>query len=132
MIFLSKIWGWLAKSWKWIVGFLLGVFATILAIGNGPDGFKILKRFRKDEEELDEKISAELQAEAEREKRIEEETARRIAEIEEKFREKNEELEQNKKEEIERIVRETDGDPSELARRLGELTGLSVSSNDVE
>ena len=56
----------------------------------------------------------------------------KIAEIEEKFREKNEELEQNKKEEIERIVRETDGDPSELARRLGELTGLSVASDDVE
>ena len=132
MIFLSKTWGWLVKSWKWIVGFLLGVFAAIFAIRNGPDGFKILKRFRKDDEELEGKIDAELQAEAAREKRIEEETARRIAEIEEKFREKNEELEQNKKEEIERIVRETDGDPSELARRLGELTGLSVSSNDVE
>ena len=132
MIFLSKAWGWITRSWKWIVGFLLGVFAAIFALGNGPDGFKILKAFRKDDEELEDKIDSELQAEAEREKRIEEETARRIAEIEEKFREKNEELEQDKKEEIERIVRETDGDPSELARRLGELTGLSVASDDVE
>lgn len=132
MIFLSKVWGWLVKSWKWIVGFLLGVFAMILAFGNGPDGFKILKKLRRDDEKLEDKINAELQAEAEREKRIEAEAARRIAEIEEKFKEKNQELEQDKKKEIERIVRETDGNPSELARRLGELTGLSVASNDVE
>ena len=51
---------------------------------------------------------------------------------EEKFREKNEELEQDKKEEVKRIVRETEGDPSELAKQLSELTGLSVGSNDVE
>jgi len=35
-------------------------------------------------------------------------------------------------EEVKRIVRETEGDPSELARQLSELTGLSVGSNDVE
>ena len=132
MIFLSKTWGWLVKSWKWIVGFLLGVFAAIFALGNGPDGFKILKRFRKDEEELEEKIEDVLSSQAEKEKRIDEETQKRLADIEEKFKEKNQELEQDKKEEVKRIVRETDGDPSELAKRLSELTGLSVANNDVE
>ena len=92
----------------------------------------VLKVLRKSEEELDEKIDDELAAQAEREKRIDEETQKRLAEIEEKFREKNEELEQDKKEEVKRIVRETEGDPSELARQLSELTGLSVGSNDVE
>ena len=63
---------------------------------------------------------------------IDEETQKRLAEIEEKFREKNQELEQEKKEEVKRIVRETEGNPSELAKRLSKLTGLSVASNDVE
>ena len=84
------------------------------------------------EEELGEKIDDELAAQAEREKWIDEETQKRLAEIEKKFREKNQELEQDKKEEVKRIVRETEGDPSELARKLSELTGLSVGSNDVE
>jgi len=132
LIFLSKAWEWIKKSWKLLAGLVIGIVATVFTLGDGADGFKILKRFRKDEEELDEKTSSELQAAAEREKRIEEETARRLAEIEEKFKEKNKELEQDKKEEVKRIVRETDGDPGELARRLGELTGLSVASNDVE
>ena len=63
---------------------------------------------------------------------MEAETQKRLTEIEEKFKEKNQELEQDKKEEVKRIVRETDGDPRELAKRLSKLTGLSVASNDIE
>ena len=134
MIFLSSAWAWIKKSWKLVIGLIIGFLAAFFALREGPvaEGFRVLKKLRKDDEELEDKIDSELQFEAEREKRIEEETARRLAEIEEKFKEKNKELEQNKKEEIERIVRETDGNPSELARRLGELTGLTVASNDVE
>ena len=132
MTLLSKAWGWIKKSWKLLVGLLVGIVVTALTLGRGADGFKVLKVLRKSEEELDEKIDDELAAQAEREKRIDEETQKRLAEIEEKFREKNEELEQGKKEEVKRIVRETEGDPSELARKLSELTGLSVGSNDVE
>ena len=35
-------------------------------------------------------------------------------------------------EEVKRIVRETEGNPSELAKKLSALTGLSVASNDIE
>lgn len=132
MALLSKAWAWTKKSWKLLVGLLIGIVVTAFTLGRGSDGFKVLKELRKSEEELDEKIDDELAAQAEREKRIDEETQKRLAEIEEKFREKNQELEQGKKEEVKRIVRETEGDPSELAKRLSELTGLSVASNDVE
>ena len=132
MTLLSKAWGWIKKSWKLLVGLLVGIVVTALTLGRGANGFKVLKVLRKSEEELDEKIDDELASQAEREKRIDEETQKRLAEIEEKFREKNQELEQDKKEEVKRIVRETEGDPSELAKRLSELTGLSVASNDVE
>ena len=132
MALLSKAWSWVKKSWKLLVGLLVGIVVAALTLGRGADGFKVLKVLRKSEEELDEKIDDELAAQAEREKRIDEETQKRLAEIEEKFREKNEELEQDKKEEVKRIVRETEGDPSELAKQLSELTGLSVGSNDVE
>ena len=132
MALLSKAWSWVKKSWKLLVGLLVGIVVTAFTLGRGADGFKVLKVLRKSEEELGEKIDDELAAQAEREKRIDEETQKRLAEIEEKFREKNEELEQDKKEEVKRIVRETEGDPSELAKQLSELTGLSVGSNDVE
>ena len=132
MTLLSKAWSWVKKSWKLLAGLLVGIIVTALTLGRGSSGFKVLKELRKSEEELDEKIDDELAAQAEREKRIDEETQKRLAEIEEKFREKNEELEQDKKEEVKRIVRETEGDPSELAKQLSELTGLSVASNDVE
>ena len=132
MALLSKAWAWTKKSWKLLVGLLIGIVVTALTLGRGTGGFKVLKELRKSEEELDEKIDDELAAQAEREKRIDEETQKRLAEIEEKFREKNQELEQDKKEEVKRIVRETEGNPSELAKRLSELTGLSVASNDVE
>ena len=134
VIFLSKSWAWIKKSWKLVVGLIVGFLAAFFALREGPvaGGFEVLKKMRKSEEELDEKIDDELAAQAEREKRIDEETQKRLAEIEEKFREKNQELEQDKKEEVKRIVRETEGDPSELAKRLSELTGLSVASNDVE
>jgi len=129
---LSKVWGWIKKSWKLLVGLLVGIVVTALTLGRGANGFKVLKVLRKSEEELEENIDDELANQAELEKRIDEETQKRLAEIEEKFREKNQELEQEKKEEVKRIVRETEGNPSELAKRLSKLTGLSVASNDVE
>ena len=132
MTLLSKAWSWVKKSWNLLADLLVGIVVTALTLGRGADGFKVLKELRKSEEELDEKIDDELAAQAEREKRIDEETQKRLAEIEEKFREKNRELEQDKKEEVKRIVRETEGNPSALAKRLSELTGLSVASNDVE
>ena len=134
MIFLSKAWAWIKKSWKLVAGVIVGFLAAFFALRTGPvaDGFSVLKKMRKDEEELGDKISAELSAQAESEKRIEAETQKRLTEIEEKFKEKNQELEQDKKEEVKRIVRETDGDPRELAKRLSKLTGLSVASNDIE
>jgi len=134
VIFLSKAWAWIKKSWKLVVGLIVGFLAAFFALREGPvsEGFRALMKIRKDEEELEEKIEDELSSQSEKEKRIDEETQKRLAEIEEQFREKNQELEQDKKEEVKRIVRETDGDPSELARRLSELTGLSVASNDVE
>jgi len=132
VIFFSKAWAGIKKSWKLLVGLVVGIVVTAFTLGRGADGFEILKKMRKDEEELEEKIDDELAAQADREKRIDEETQKRLAEIEEKFREKNQELEQEKKEEVKRIVRETEGDPSELAKRLSKLTGLSVASNDVE
>ena len=132
MSLLSKVWSWVKKSWKLIVGLLVGIVVTALTLGRGSNGFKVLKVLRKSEEELDEKIDDELASQAEREKRIDEETKKRLAEIEEKFREKNQELEQEKKEEVKRIVRETEGNPSELAKRLSALTGLSVANNDIE
>lgn len=134
MIFLSKAWAWIKKSWKLVIGLIVGFLAAFFALREGPvsEGFRALKKIRKDEEELEEKIEDELSSQAEKEKRIDEETQKRLTEIEEKFREKNQELEQDKKEEVKRIVRETEGDPSELAKRLSELTGLSVANNDVE
>ena len=132
MIFLSKAWAWIKKSWKLLVGLVVGIVVTAFTLGRGADGFEILKKMRKDEEELEEKIDDELAAQAEREKRIDEETQKRLAEIEQQFKEKNQELEQEKKEEVKRIVRETEGNPSELAKRLSALTGLSVANNDIE
>ena len=132
MTFLSKAWAWIKKSWKLLAGLIIGIIVTVFTLGRGADGFDVLKKMRKDDEELEEKISDELANQAELEKRIDEETQKRLAEIEEKFREKNQELEQEKKEEVKRIVRETEGNPSELAKRLSKLTGLSVASNDVE
>ena len=132
MIFLSKAWAWIKKSWKLLVGLVVGIVVTAFTLGRGADGFEILKKMRKDEEELEEKIDDELAAQAEREKRIDEETQKRLAEIEQQFKEKNQELEQEKKEEVKRIVRETEGNPSELAKKLSALTGLSVASNDIE
>ena len=134
MIFLSKAWAWIKKSWELVIGLIVGFLVAFFALREGPvsEGFRALKKIRKDEEELEEKIEDELSSQAEKEKRIDEETQKRLAEIEEKFKEKNQELEQDKKEEVKRIVRETEGDPSELARRLSELTGLSVANNDVE
>ena len=134
MIFLSKTWAWIKKSWKLVIGLIAGFLAAFFVLREGPvaEGFRVLKKILKDEEELEEKIEDELSSQAEKEKRIDEETQKRLTEIEEKFREKNQELEQDKKEEVKRIVRETEGDPSELAKRLSELTGLSVANNDVE
>lgn len=132
MIFFSKAWAWIKKSWKLLVGLVVGIVVTAFTLGRGADGFEILKKMRKDEEELEEKIDDELAAQAEREKRIDEETQKRLAEIEQQFKEKNQELEQEKKEEVKRIVRETEGNPSELAKKLSALTGLSVASNDIE
>ena len=134
MIFLSSAWAWIKKSWKLVIGLIIGFLAAFFALREGPvaEGFRALKKIRKDEEELEEKIEDELSSQAEKEKRIDEETQMRLAEIEEKFKEKNQELEQDKKEEVKRIVRETDGNPSELAKRLSKLTGLSVTSNDIE
>ena len=85
MTLLSKVWGWIKKSWKLLVGLLVGIVVTALTLGRGSNGFKVLKVLRKSEEELDEKIDDELAAQAEREKRIDEETQKRLAEIEEKF-----------------------------------------------
>ena len=132
MTFFSKAWDWIKKSWKLLAGLVVGIVATAFALGRGSEGFKVLKKVLKDNEELEEKIDDELANQAELEKRIDEETQKRLAEIEEKFREKNQELEQEKKEEVKIIVRETEGNPSELAKRLSKLTGLSVASNDVE
>jgi uncharacterized protein HemX len=132
VIFFSKAWAWIKKSWKLLVGLVVGIVVTAFTLGRGADGFEILKKMRKDEEELEEKIDDELAAQAEREKRIDEETQKRLAEIEQQFKEKNQELEQEKKEEVKRIVRETEGNPSELAKKLSALTGLSVASNDIE
>ena len=74
MTLLSKVWGWIKKSWKLLVGLLVGIVVTALTLGRGANGFKVLKVLRKSEEELDEKIDDELAAQAEREKRIDEET----------------------------------------------------------
>jgi DNA anti-recombination protein RmuC len=134
MTLLSSVWAWIKKSWRLVIGLIIGLLAAFFALREGPvaEGFRALKKIRKDEEELEEKIEDELSSQAEKEKRIDEETQMRLAEIEEKFKEKNQELEQDKKEEVKRIVRETDGNPSELAKRLSKLTGLSVTSNDIE
>ena len=93
MTLLSKAWGWIKKSWKLLVGLLVGIAVTAFTLGRGANGFKVLKVLRKSEEELEEKIDDELANQAELEKRIDEETQKRLAEIEEKFREKNQELE---------------------------------------
>ena len=134
MTLLSSVWAWIKKSWRLVIGLIIGLLAAFFALREGPvaEGFRALKKIRKDEEELEVKIEDELSSQAEKEKRIDEETQMRLAEIEEKFKEKNQELEQDKKEEVKRIVRETDGNPSELAKRLSKLTGLSVTSNDIE
>lgn len=132
ILFFKKLWELIKRSWQFIVGFLIAVIAIIITAGKKDEGFKVLKRLRKDEKTLDEKVNDILEGVDERNKRIDAETKKRVAEIEDKLKEKNEELEQSKRDEIEKIVRETDGNPSELAKRLSELTGLSVSSNNVE
>lgn len=130
--FFKKLWELMQKSWKYIVGFIVAIIAIVLTTSKKDEGFDILKRHRKDQKDLDRKVDKILAGVDERNKRIDEETQKRIAEIEEKLKEKNEKLEQSKKDEIKKIVRETDGNPGELAKRLSELTGLSVSKNDVE
>ena len=132
ILFFKKLWELIKRSWQFIVGFLIAVIAIIITAGKKDEGFKVLKRLRKDEKTLDEKVNDILEGVDERNKRIDAEAKKRVAEIEDKLKEKNEELEQSKRDEIEKIVRETDGNPSELAKRLSELTGLSVSSNNVE
>ena len=77
MALLSKAWSWVKKSWKLLVGLLVGIVVTALTLGRGADGFKVLKVLRKSEEELDEKIDDELASQAEREKRIDAETQKR-------------------------------------------------------
>jgi len=132
LLFFKKLWSLIRKFWQFIVGFLVAVIAIIIAAGKKDEGFKTLKRLRKDEKRLDEKVNDILDDVDERNNRIDIETKKRIAEIEDKLKEKNEDLEQSKRAEIEKIVRETDGNPGELARRLSELTGLSVSRNEVK
>jgi len=86
----------------------------------------LLKNTFKQYNEDIEKVNEVHRKELEQREKAQQEFEQRRVQIEQQFQEQNRELNDNHKKEIDKIIKETNNDPNELARRLSEEYGFQV------
>ena len=122
---LKKVWAWCKKNWKLFVGAAIPITIMIITRRSG-DISKILERISGDYQKEIEAI------ESAREKEIlsREEAQKRyfdsLEEIESEYEKRKEKLVDGKRKEIEKILKDHDGNPEEITRRLALITGFEI------
>ena len=126
MFFLKKVW---IKGKYEIIVFTIGLVALLVALftrGKNKSVWKIFdEQKRTQEKEL--RILETSYQKLEKEKaEIDKKLEITLLEIEKKYEEENRSLDRKTKNEIKKIVKDTNLDPEELAKKLSEVTGLSL------
>lgn len=119
-------WSYVKKYWQLFAALLLFVVGFFFFRSRISDLTDILddnrKRHEQEIKEIEEAHRKELEAKEEALKKLQE----TLAQIEKHYEEAQKELDDKKRKEIEQIIKETQDDPEELARRLQESTGFRI------
>ena len=121
------------KLWAKIRYYIFASLTLVIAIavfvmsrGKKVDPWKILSKQKKSHEEELKLIDAAHERLKKEKAEIDENLRKTLKEIEEKYAEKNKTLDKKTKSEIEKIVKDTDLNSEELAKKLADVTGLSL------
>jgi len=123
---LKKVWAWIKKNWK--------IFALVVATLVGylifrSQNISFSEDFSKIKAAHDEEINEIEAARVEERTRLaanQEKLEKALKVVEDEYARQSKDLDKKKKKEIETIVKESDGDPEELAERLSTVTGFRI------
>ena len=116
------------KYWQIIVGFVAALFIFVLT-RKSPDPRKVLEKSNEAHKKEVDAIKAAHESERIAREEATERHKKTVEAVEKAFSDANKELTKKKRKELDKIIKENDGDPDAITKKLSELTGFKIQDS---
>lgn len=123
--FLKKAWVWCKKYWQLFIGMAIPLVIWLLT-RNSDKISEVLENAKESHRKELEVIEKSHQEEIKKREEASKKHKEALAQIEKKYKDANRELTDKKRKEVKKVLEENVDDPSEITKRLSEITGFDL------